>query len=210
MVPCVYCLDNGVLRSEQIVDRGRDLYLCAPRGQLVEGYLVVAPYRCTGCLAALPTGQFAELLRMKRLVTEYFRGAYGVPRALFYEQGRAGGGTAAAQFPLHAHLCGLPLDLDVHKLLGARYPSRRVAGLRDLPAVAAGNPYVYLDSRGQERVYLPADDADRAELARLRLKPQIAALAGVPERGHWRDHPGDRELQRLLDRFTVYRGRTSR
>lgn len=210
MVPCVYCLDNGVLRSEQIVWRGRDLYLCAPRGQLVEGYLVAAPYRCTGCLAELPNDQFAELLRIKQLIARFYRCAYGLRSALFYEQGRAGGGPVAAGFPLHAHLCGLPLDLDVHPVLAARYPSRPVGGLTELPAVAAGVPYVYLDSRARERVYLPADEADRTELERLRLKPEIATLAGVPERGHWRDHPGDRELEQLIGRFAAHQEGTSR
>src|SRR5437762_7776005 len=127
MIPCVYCLRSGRLRREQILLRGRHLYLCAPRGQLVEGYLVVAPYECTGCLADLPAAFIPELVRLKKMVEEFYATAYGVWSATFYEQGRAGGGARAEEFPLHAHLCCLPLTLDVHPLLASRYPGTRVS-----------------------------------------------------------------------------------
>lgn len=201
MVPCVYCVRTGQLRPHQLVLQGRSLYICAPRGQVVEGYLVIAPYQCMGCATAFPDEVVCELVRMKRLVEEFYAAAYNARSVLFYEQGRAGGGATAADFPLHAHLCGLPLDLDVHQLLGARYCGIRLEGIESLRDAAAGHPYVYLDSKGEERVYLPRTESDRVELAELRLKPMIAALAGMPERGYWRDHPGDREVAKLVRRF---------
>src|SRR4051812_46850788 len=123
MVPCIYCLDTGELRDEQVLLRGRDSYLCAPRGQLVEGYLAIAPYRCVGCLAMLPREQFAELQRFKNIVSAFYAHVYGVRHPMFYEQGRAGRNVSSDSFPLHAHLCCLPLSADIHSVLTERYAS---------------------------------------------------------------------------------------
>lgn len=199
--PCTYCLHTGVLRDEQVLVRGEELYLCAPRGQLVEGYLVIAPYRCIGCLAELPDESLDELLRLKARVAEFY-----AREAFVYEQGRAGGGASAAEigFPLHAHLCFLPIDAGV-EVLFAKHERIDVAGLRQLRNAAASRPYVYVEN-GASRVYVPRDEAGAAELRQLRLKPQLAALLGIPERGHWRDYPGDRELARVIAAFQKGRG----
>src|SRR5437016_739330 len=112
---CVYCLGQRQMRADQILLRGNEFYLCAPRGQLVEGYLVIAPYSCVGCLATLPPASFGEIGEHLALVRRFFADAYGVEQPIVYEQGRAGGGTTAAEsgFPLHAHLCCLPLSIDI-------------------------------------------------------------------------------------------------
>ena len=198
--PCTYCLDTGVLRDEQVLLRGEEFYLCAPRGQLVEGYLAIAPYRCIGCLAELPEESLAELLRLKALVAEF----YG-REPFLYEQGRAGDGASAEEigFPLHAHLCCLPVEVDVEGLF-ERYARIDVGGLRELRNAAASRPYVYIEN-GSSRVYVPRDESGAAELRQLRLKPQLAELLGIPERGHWRDYPGDEELARVIAAFHEWR-----
>ena len=131
---CVYCLENALLTPAQILLRGANLYLCAPRGQLTEGFLAIAPYRCIGCLAMLPPDWYAELAQMERVVAGFYERAYGVTVATFYEQGRAGGGASpeeAGGFPLHAHLCCLPLSPDVHGLL-RKYRRKQISGWHDL------------------------------------------------------------------------------
>ena len=203
MVPCVYCQDTGELRDEQVLLRGRDFYLCAPRGQLVEGYLVIAPYRCIGCLAMMPREQFAELQQLQGVVSAFYASTYGVSEAMFYEQGRAGGGTIAETFPLHAHLCSLPLVADVDSVLADRYASKAISGIDALPGT--DGPYVYVEANAAAHLYEARDEKSRSELERMRLKPMIATLLGMPERGHWRDHPGDGELARLIQRFRARR-----
>ena len=200
---CVYCLDNALLVPSQVLLRGANLYLCAPRGQLTEGFLAVAPYRCIGCLAMLPPEWYAELEEIERVVASFYADSYGGAGATFYEQGRAGGGATAEQaggFPLHAHLCCLPLAPDLDSLLH-RYRHARISGWSELPTAAEGGPYVYVSSGGVRSVYVARRAEDRAHLARLRLKPEIAALMGVPERGYWRDYPGDEELELLVAKF---------
>jgi diadenosine tetraphosphate (Ap4A) HIT family hydrolase len=204
---CVYCLTSGVLRDEQVLVRGEHLYVCAPLGQLVEGYLAIAPYRCAGCLAALPAELLAEVVRLKALVAEFYADAYGVSRPTFYEQGRGGAGARvdpADGFPLHAHLCGLPVDADAHALLAPRFARRPASGPSELAGAAGGHPYVYLECAGHACVYVPHTDAQRGEMERMRLKPELAALIGRPRRGHWRAYPGEAEVARVIRRFTDF------
>jgi len=209
---CVYCLSNGELHSSQILLRGRHLYLCAPRGQMVEGYLVIAPLSCTGSLSALPIGWFPELNLMKSVVSAFYREVYGVTDGTLYEQGRAGGGARideAGRFPHHAHLCCLPLAVDLHTFLGQQYVRKNLSGPEDLSSVVPDCPYVYIegpDSEGLHKrcVYVPATDNGRLELERIRLKPTIATLIGLPDRGDWRTYPGDRELESLIRHFNTF------
>lgn len=206
---CVYCLGNGELSDGQVLLRGRHLYLCAPRGQLVEGYLVIAPLTCTGSLSAFPAGWSAELNILKGVVLAFYREAYGATDATLYEQGRAGGGARfdeAGGFPHHAHLCCLPLAVDLHALLAPRHVRLSLSGPEELSSVVPDRPYVYIEGgAGRCCVYVPATDEGRQELERIRLKPAIAALLGLPDRGDWRAYPGDRELASLIRRFGAFR-----
>jgi hypothetical protein len=139
----VYCLSNDKLHSRQILLRGRRLFLCAPRGQIVEGYLVIAPLSCTGSLSALPLSWFPELDLMKSVVSAFYREVYGVTDETLYEQGRAGGGAridVAGGFPHHAHLCCLPLAVDLHTFLGQQYVRKNLSGPQDLSSVVPDCP----------------------------------------------------------------------
>ena len=212
---CVYCLSNDELHSRQILLRGRHLFLCAPRGQIVEGYLVIAPLSCTGSLSALPLNRFRELNLMKNVVSAFYREVYGIKGATLYEQGRAGGGAridVAGGFPHHAHLCCLPLAVDLHTFLGQQFVRKNLSGLQDLSLVVPDSPYVYIDGPDSEGlhkryVYVAGTDEGRLELERMRLKPVIATLIGLPDRGNWRTYPGDRELESLLKRFRTFEGK---
>jgi hypothetical protein len=206
---CVFCLGNGHLRAEQVLWRGDGVYLCAPRGQLVEGCLIIAPYRCVGCLARAPVTHLAELEHMRCVVGEFYARAYGVTRATFYEQGRAGGGAVKdfeGGFPHHGHLFCLPLAVDLHRVLAKDYATLDGSVLTEVRS-----PYVYVDgidgAVGYRRraVYVPRSHDGWTALEQLRFKPTVARLIGLPHRGDWRVHPGDRELEKVIERFRSYR-----
>lgn len=202
-VACVFCLDNGELTERQILLRGSQLYLCAPRGQLVEGCLIIAPYECVGCFAHAPAGYVEELAALQALVERFYAAAYGIQRPCFYEQGRAGGGAVTdtlGGFPHHAHLCSMPLEVDLHPLLRdhAVVPVDAASEVRD---AAGGRPYAYLDAAGSRAVYVPRTREGCRSLEQLRLKPRIAELIGLPGHGDWRRHPGDDALERVVERF---------
>jgi hypothetical protein len=198
----VFCLANGHLREEQILERGDHMYLCAPRGQVVEGCLIISPYSCIGCLARMPASHYVELERMRSVVEAFYADVYGLTRATFYEQGRAGGGAvidAKGGFPHHAHLACVPAAVDLHTLLAREHTTL------DGPLSAVRSPYVYVDCSGRRAVYVPDSRTGWAALEQLRLKPAVARLIGLPERGDWRAHAGDRELRRVIERFKRYR-----
>lgn len=201
---CVYCLYNEHLRDEQILLRGDTFYLCAPRGQLVEGFLAIVPYRCMGCLAQLSAIDIDELVALQDLVRGFYARTYDACAMIFYEQGRAGGGALtdpSERFPLHAHLCGLPAAVDLHGYLRHRYLSVPVPSLAGLAAAVGGQPYLYVEASDQSLAYLARLNKQSTEFARARLKPVIAQLMGISERGDWRTYPGDRELQNLIKKW---------
>jgi hypothetical protein len=208
-VRCVYCLQSNHLRNDQILMRGKALYLCAPRGQIAEGFLTIAPYDCNGSLSLLPADNFPELISIKKFVADFYREAYGVEQGTYYEQGRGGGGAMVDEiggFPHHAHLCCLPVSLDLHTPLSAQYAPIGLSGPEELPAATRNNPYLYVEGAHRElgyqcRVYLARSGQGRSELERKRLKPTVAALMGLPERGDWRAYPGDGELERVIRKF---------
>jgi diadenosine tetraphosphate (Ap4A) HIT family hydrolase len=212
----VYCLENNDMTRDQILMRGRDLYLCAPKGQMIEGYLAICPYSCVGAFSRLPTEYFAELSRLKSVVAEFYRRAYQFDEPTMYEQGRGGGGASASEsagFPFHAHLCFLPAKVDLHAILTSKYLAITVHGVEELPAVAKGRPYVYAeaaDCSGSFRraVYLASSKDLDPQLEQERLKPAIAEALNMSERGDWRLYPGDAELARLLERFTAFRAQS--
>ena len=209
---CVYCLDTRALRPDQILLRGERFYVAAPRGQLVEGYLAIAPYDCLGSLSLMARQDLDEVTRLQSVCARFYRDVYRVRAPLFYEQGRGGGGATVdpdGDFPIHAHLCGLPLRLELHGYLAERYDARPVSGFHGLREAVAGNPYIYADcGTGSSRracAYVARTPADRADLERSRVKPMVAHLIGLADRGDWRTYPGDRELGRLIQRFADWR-----
>lgn len=202
-VTCVFCLGNRALTERQILLRGAHLYLTAPRGQLIEGCLIVAPYECIGCFAHAPTSYLEELTALQTVVGRFYAEAYGVTRPSFYEQGRAGGGAVRdplGGFPYHAHMCYLPLDVDLHPLL-RDHERVAVSGPRDTADASAGRPYAYVAAAGRHAVYVPRTVDGWRSLEQLRLKPRVAEYIGLGGRGNWRDYPADDALERVADSF---------
>jgi diadenosine tetraphosphate (Ap4A) HIT family hydrolase len=218
---CVYCLETGALRDDQVILRGERMYTCVPRGQLVEGFAAIAPYACLGSLSQLPPESLAELEEMVVTLGRFYSETYDCERWLLYEQGRGGGGlTVDPQdgFPIHTHLCALPLDVDLHAALAdrsdlhaelaGRFQSAPIRGVGDLADVVDG-PYLYVERRDRQdrrdaRVYRPSSSETRRELESSRIRLLVAALAGTPERGDWRDYPGDAELEAAVARFEAW------
>ena len=208
---CVFCLETGALRDDQVILRGEMMYACVPRGQLVEGFAAIAPYACLGSLSQLPPESLAELEEMVATLGGFYSETYGCERWLLYEQGRGGGGlTVDPQdgFPIHTHLCALPLEVDLQAALEGRFQSVPIRGVGDLADVVDG-PYLYVERRDRQdrrdaRVYLPSSPESRRELESSRVRLLVAALAGTPERGDWRDYPGDAELEAAIARFAAW------
>lgn len=209
--PCVFCLGNGHLRAQQILWQGRACYLCAPRGQLVEGYLAVAPFRCVGSVAAFTVEELSECAHICQMIERFYHQSYGVEEWTFYEQARGGGGKRidpVSRFPLHAHLCSVPRYVPLHAFLSRSYSTMCIADLGDLAIRTAASPYVYVMTRRGEvrvrRLYQACDAREREQIESMRLKPVLAELLGLAGRADWRAYPGDHERGRLIERFRAF------
>ena len=201
---CVYCLENKILSDRQILHRGQNLYLCAPLGQMVEGFLVIAPYQCIGALSKMPFDYIPELENLIALVAEFYAKAYRTSHTTCYEQGRAGGGASRDEidgFPMHAHLCCLPQEVDLDAILAQDYHKLNVTGFQQLSEHAPNEPYIYVKNMNGKSLYVATDSEGRMDLERKRLKPEIASLLGIPERGYWRTYPGYQELDQLIKKW---------
>jgi len=204
---CVFCLGNKVLQKKQIVFRGSASYLAAPLGQWMEGYLTIAPYQCGSSLSQLPKAILQEVSNFQAFTERFYREEYGCENQIFYEQGRAGGGATydkTGQFPYHAHLCGLPVNFDLHSMLGKRYQRIELDDLRALPDTVEDQPYILAKADSLLAVYVGGSKSARHELEHSRLTPQIAKSLNRAERSHWRDYPGYQELNNLLIRLRRY------
>lgn len=229
---CAFCQTDeaaeaatGQIAPDQIVYRGEHVYVCVPLGQVIPGFLIIAPYTCdpglggAACMAGLPEGALRELHLLKGLVQRFFREVLDVHDPIFYEQGRAGGGSrhdATGRFSHHAHLCCFPGHVDVVDWLADHYFPTRMESLRDLPGALrtkGAQPYVYLDTvqrRGSERsdlLFTGESPSQQAELGVLRLKEPITELLGLPGRANWRAWPGHDDVARITELVAPFLGR---
>jgi hypothetical protein len=210
--PCAFCQQTNVLADQQIVRRGRHVYLCVPRGQLVQGFLIIAPYSCTSenggarCLSLMRPAALGEIAEISRLVRHFYAVRYGMVAPLIYEQGRAGSGEvfdSCGHFPHHAHLCCLPAAIDLHSSLRDRFEGVPISSISNIPVRVAGQPYVYIEGIGPAGkrdavAYIPRTAGDHRVLATFRLKPMIARLLGRhPAEANWRADDEDTILTNL-------------
>jgi len=112
---------------------------------------------------------------------------------------------ALGRFPHHAHLCCLPLALDLHGLVARDHAAVPVADASAAALASAGRPYVYVVASGTRAVYLARSTEGDRSLEQIRLKPRIAEVLRLSGRGDWRAYPGDEELDRVIDRFAGHR-----
>ena len=205
---CVYCLANQILRADQVLISGDFSYIAAPLGQLTGGFLVIAPYSCGSSLSHLPLHVLREIERLRNLLMRFYRDEYGCANPTFYEQGRAGGGALIdrkGRFPLHAHLCCLPIRCDLHQILGNSYLCRDIESLSDLSSAVGHQPYIYTKTAHRHSVYVGNSTDAQRMLESSRLKPEIAKLHGYADAGDWRNYPGEHELNTLITRFVQFR-----
>jgi diadenosine tetraphosphate (Ap4A) HIT family hydrolase len=212
-IKCVFCLDTGSLDARQVLQRSSSAYLAAPLGQVVEGFLTIAPYRCVSSLSQLAAEELADVVALQTLARRFLDVVYGVKSTICYEQGRGGDGSrldSADGFPLHAHLCILPvtpplgdrLAESARSHLKRHFRKRQLSALNELPRACSGQPYLYLEAP-YPTVFTGRNDVERRELSRARLKLLLTDLAGVPARANWRTCPGYEELNRLIQNWSL-------
>ena len=110
---CLFCDPYNHGQTEQIVLKSDNFYIFAGLGAIIEGYLIITPYKCKTnggpgtCLADLSYDLLDELAYLRGIISAFYIDTYGHP-GLSFEHGRAGVCASSNDDTMHCyhpHLC---------------------------------------------------------------------------------------------------------
>lgn len=211
---CPFCKPKETF-SSQLLLVGRHFYMIAPKGQMVEGYIFIAPFYCQspshyfGCFAHIRQEQVPELRLMRKIVGDFYQSCYGGVPGIYYEQGKAGAGDVwnpSGRFRYHAHFCCFPLALNLHPILSQKFPFEAIDDYGQIPVVARDMPYWYVECLDASGVYVKRiyDVSGTDYQEHTFIRPIIAQEIGLPERANWRNYVGDAEIEATVAKFAAW------
>lgn len=229
---CLFCSPEAHGQGDQILLRSDRFFLFAGLGAIVEGYIIITPYRCDDprnpcrCIADMSADMIDEIMFLRELVAEFYRCEYGTP-GLAFEHGRAGACLSSrsdSRHCFHAHLCCYPSSARLADRMKDLDPGPLdIAGIGGLGAVTGGRPYVYSertranteveDRLNPDREKIEASVALLGEDRALRsqyLRRLLATEVGQPELGDWAEHPTPERVAAVINRFRGWLARTDR
>ncbi|MGB2986726.1 MAG: hypothetical protein WBE26_12680 [Phycisphaerae bacterium] len=161
---CLFCDPEAHGQGHQVLLRSDHFYLFAAIGAIVDGYIIIAPYRCDDpdcraqSLSQLPPELIDELSFLRGLVSDFYRTHYGGQPGMSFEHGRAGGCLLrknGTKHCYHAHLCCYPVSHPLWEDITDQHVIT-LDGLHALRQKVGSAPYLYIeacdvdDSRGVE------------------------------------------------------------
>jgi len=174
--------------ANRVVYEDEDFVVMPPLGQFIEGGLLLLTRRHILSLARLPPALFDRLEALLRALSRALLAHWGQP-PLVFEHGPAperGKGLCCVD---HAHFNIFPARLHVHPHLADRMhlPVGSLAELTRLRRAEFGYLFVQ-ENDGARHAY------DGQGVPTQLVRRIITAGLGLPERWHWRDYPGLKEL----------------
>lgn len=218
---CSLCLPSP-LEKNQILMVTEHLYLLAPRGQIMEGYLSINTRQCGDtpirlrCLDDLPDDWIGELHRAQDTLVAFYRDVYRSPPT-FYEHGR-GGGTRRAHvsesYPFHPHLCAAPGNLEIHGRLESQFDYIDGVTFPHVREVVGPRAYLYVDTpgdaaRARPRAYFTTADEDEV-LQTYSIKKSLVLDNALSGEWDWRAKPTEPALDRVIAKFARWQDQRSR
>lgn len=167
-------------------------------GQIVEGYILIAPVRHYSALQTLPTNLTTELNSLYEQVKKALASCYGP--CIFYEHG-TGSAVSGGCGIYHAHLHAVPLprSLDPVELLKSKFSYKRIEGLSDLRDQSQGmSGYIfYQDSNSRSYLF------DTPNLVSQYMRRTLAAVLGRDD-WDWRAAGREERLMGTLSRLSTH------
>jgi len=178
----------GERLPSRVVYEDEDFIVMPPLGEFIEGGLLVLTREHILSMAHLRAPQFERLERLVSAICVKLSEHWGVS-PLVFEHGPAlelGKGVCCVD---HAHLNIFPARVHVHPQLSDRR-AEVVSSFAELTRYQfAEFGYLFVqENDGQRRVY------DGRHAPTQLVRRIIATGLGMPERWHWRDYPGCKEL----------------
>jgi diadenosine tetraphosphate (Ap4A) HIT family hydrolase len=205
---CLFCeigrrRESSGLPEDEIFARCETAYAKPALGQFIEGYSLIVPFAHERSLSCLASEELELIEKFKTEVCDLLGRVYGVPVKVFeHGCGQRGPGRAGSCID-HAHLHLVPAEVELRRVLGEQFPSRRLDGLAGLRAFE-GLPfgYVYLEEEGERMVF----ELDRQVPSQL-VRRLIAGLKSLGTSWDWRYYPHRERIEAFNATMASLRGR---
>ena len=185
---CDFCIDKSDSKNRlawRTITETENFRIFLTLGQIVEGYLLIAPKEHYSCIGAMPDKQIDEFIALKEKIGNKLQKAYGP--AIFFEHGVIG------QTVLHAHMHAIPFpyEKDLFENYAKIFPKyRKLDSLKELKDVwTKEGVYLYYEINTHKYAFFTHIVPQYARIT-------VANALGVPERANWRAMP--RELDEIL------------
>lgn len=231
---CLFCNPSSHGQTNQVLLRSDNFYVFAGLGAIIEGYLIITPYRCQASggtstsMSDISLDQLDELVYLRGMISAFYLETYGHP-GLSFEHGRAGGcirSNEETKHCYHPHLCCYPGI--VNKGTGYRdrdgkftylwdniaLPNRRKCnGIHTIKTTVGALPYLYIEHyEVNEKVSkngMPTES--RAFVVPTEdildsqfLRRKLAELAGEEEKWDWATFPTENRVSRVIEFFSQW------
>jgi diadenosine tetraphosphate (Ap4A) HIT family hydrolase len=206
MVDCDFCdefcgghhnafdLRYGGSIPHRAVATGNNFRVFPSLGQLVEGHLLIVPFRHIRALGDLPNDEIAELESITQLVKSTLHALYG--QCIFFEHGIRSEGSGGCGID-HAHMHAVPVRADnVLRVLRQEFHGRSIQSLADISSsLAKRSSYLFFEDASSKRYVFPTEKLPSQYMRKL-----VAASIGKTD-WDWRECGHEPELLSTLQQL---------
>jgi len=188
---CRFCFPPD---KNRILLRSKNFYIMLSLGPIVEGYLLIIPYKHFKCFGEIPKDIINEFILIKRFIINNLKRVYNAKRVIFYEHGRVATSIGLLPNDFHAHIHCIPLTTkcnlveEIKKDLNIGYIAYKKFEdfWKDYDLHYKNRPYLYIDDGSRHYCFYVRDKALRPQYFRYML----AKCLGIEEKyANWMEYP---------------------
>lgn len=198
MTNCPYCdeFEKGSKYGNKILYESNNFVVFPSLGQIVEGYLLIAPKKHLIATGEIPTELYPELNSVYQKVKKVLSDVYESP--LFFEHGPISQNKRGGCCIEHAHFHAVPVKVDILEDLAKHFKYKGIktfSGIRK--QFKKGVPYFYYESNLGKRYLFEIPEIVPSQY----IRKIIAYKIGKPERWDWRICLGLDELSKTIKKL---------
>ena len=198
MINCPYCdeFENGPKYGDRILYESKNFVVFPALGQIVEGYLLIAPKKHYIAMGEIPSRLYSELSSVCEKVRKILSENYQKP--LFFEHGPVSQTKRGGCCVDHAHFHAVPVNVDILDDLAKHFEYKEIKSFNELKKqFKKGAPYFYYESSSEEKYLFKIPEVVPSQYIR-RL---VAYKIGKPGRWDWRIYRGMDKLLRTVEKL---------
>ncbi len=204
MSNCRYCeeFEQGAIKIEKqdlgncVLFESKNFVVFPSLGQIVEGYLLIAPKKHFISMGGIPANLYPELERVRKKVKKVLTKHYGA--ALFFEHGPISQTKKGGCCVEHAHFHAVPAKMDIFKDLAQHFRYTKINSYKSLKQqFLKGIPYLFLEDNSGQRYLFPISIPIPSQY----IRKIIAKKIGDPNRWDWKTCLGLAELKKTVKKL---------